>query len=132
MSSRYFIRTFRRLFLFTPSYSPFSFRIRHRCFWTSIGTGTLITGAIYHLSAYQVFSSTCIVQAKSLDKDLSDHGSSNLLNSIHRISMYSIVHIEKQFFQAAHDGHLDVLKWCAVEFCLTTNFYCHVRLIEFV
>ena len=73
MTSRYFIRTLRRLLLYSSSAKPHSFRTRTHL-WTSIGTATLIGSAIYHYSPLQSFSRSFTVQARSLDKDLSYSG----------------------------------------------------------
>lgn len=69
MTSRYFFRTFRRLFLFSSSHIPASIR-NHRLLWTSLGTAAVIGTTAYKSSTIDQFTRSFIVQAKSLVKDL--------------------------------------------------------------
>lgn len=132
MTSRYFIRTLRRLLLYSSSSKPHWFRTRTHL-WTSIGTATLIGSAIYHYSPLQSFSRSFTLQARSLDKDLSHSGRWSLLgwNEDHcRISFC----LEKQFFLAAHDGQVDVLRRSVFGRLVHRRCCCHAfhsnRLVE--
>ncbi|CAF1204301.1 unnamed protein product [Adineta ricciae] len=89
MTSRYFFRTFRRLFLLSTTQISFSFR-NHRLFWTSLGTATALSTILPPGSPFKQFTNSFISHAKALEKDLSP--------------------IEKQLFQAAHDGQLEILQ----------------------
>ncbi|CAF1076813.1 unnamed protein product [Rotaria sordida] len=89
MTSRYFFRTFRRLLLFSSFHTPLSFR-NNRLLWTSLGTAAVLSTTVYKISPFEKFSRSFIVHAKALEKDLP--------------------HSEKQLFQAAHDGRLEILQ----------------------
>lgn len=73
MTSRYFFRTFRRLFLLSSSHIPFVFRNKRR-FWTSLGTATVLGTAFYKASPFESLTHPFIVHAKALEKDLSPNG----------------------------------------------------------
>lgn len=118
MGSRYFIQTLRRLFRVTSSYIPSTFPTRYHLL-TSIGTATLISGAIYHSLPSKSVSHSFILHAKSLEKDLSYHGTSIFKQ---RINYFSFL-IEKELFQAAHDGHVDTLK----RFVLKSIQNCYIK-----
>ncbi|CAF2126182.1 unnamed protein product [Rotaria magnacalcarata] len=89
MVSRYLFRTFRRLLLFSSSHLPLSFR-NNRLLWTSLGTATVLSTAIYKSASFEKITRSFIVYAKGAEKDLS--------------------HNEKQLFQAARDGQLQALQ----------------------
>ncbi len=80
MTSRYFFRSFRRLFLFSSSYIPLSFRNK-RFFWTSLGTATIISTTIYKTSPFEQLTRSFIVHAKALEKDLPYIGMKSFLFS---------------------------------------------------
>jgi hypothetical protein len=105
MTSRYFFRTFRRLLLFSSTHIPLSIR-NNRLVLTSLGTAAIITTTIYKTSPFEQLTRSFIVHAKALDKDLSPTGMKILSFLITINSLF----IEKQFFQAAHDGQLEVLQ----------------------
>jgi len=69
MASRYFFRTFHRLFLLSSSRIPVSIR-NQRLLWTSLGTAAVIGTAAYKTSTIDQFTRSFIVHAKSLVKDL--------------------------------------------------------------
>lgn len=69
MASRYFFRTFHRLFLLSSSRIPVSIR-NQRLLWTSLGTAAVIGTAAYKTSTIDQFTGSFIVHAKSLVKDL--------------------------------------------------------------
>lgn len=73
MTSRYFIRTFRRLFLLSSSHIPLVFRNK-RLLWTSLGTATVVGTTFYKTSPFESLIRPFIVHAKSLEKDLSPTG----------------------------------------------------------
>ena len=105
MTSRYFIRTFRRLFLLSSSHIPYVFRNK-RLLWTSLGTAAAVGTTFYKTSPFESLLRPFVVHAKSLEKDLSPTGMtlfSLLLNHLLFI-------LEKQLFQAVHDGQLDILR----------------------
>jgi ATP-dependent Clp protease ATP-binding subunit ClpB len=90
MNSRYFFRTFRRLFILSSSHIPSIFRNKH-LLWTSLGTAAAAIGTtIYKTSPFEPLTRSFILHAKVLEKDLS--------------------HKEKELFQAAHDGQLEILQ----------------------
>ncbi|CAF3685833.1 unnamed protein product [Adineta steineri] len=89
MTSRYFFRSFRRLLLLSSSNIRYSLRNNHLLL-TSLATATVTSTIIYKLSSFDKLTHSFIVHAKALEKDQSP--------------------IEKQFFQAAHDGQLDILQ----------------------
>lgn len=80
MTSRYFSRTFRRLLLFSSSHIPLSFR-NNRLLWTSLGTAAVISTTIYKTSPFEQLTSSFIVHAKALEKDLPPTGMRSFLSS---------------------------------------------------
>jgi len=80
MNSRYFFRTFRRLFLFSSSHIPISFR-NNRLLWTSLGTAAIISTTIYKTSPFDQLTRRFIVHAKAIEKDLSPTGMNSFLSS---------------------------------------------------
>jgi hypothetical protein len=79
MTSRYFFRTLRRLFLYSSSHIPLSFR-NNRRLWTSLGTAALISTTVYTTSPFERFTRSFIVHAKALEKDLSHTGRKSFLS----------------------------------------------------
>lgn len=70
MTSRYFFRTFRRLLLLSSSHIPRN----NRLLWTSVGSAAIIGTTIYKISPFEKLTSSFIVHAKALEKDLSPTG----------------------------------------------------------
>jgi hypothetical protein len=73
MTSRYYFRAFRRLFLLSSSHIPSAVRNR-RLIWTSLGTAAVIGTTIYKTSSFEPLVRPFILHAKSLEKDLSPTG----------------------------------------------------------
>lgn len=73
MTSRHFFRTFRRLLFSSSFYIPLSFR-KNPVFWTSLGTGTVLSTTIYNLLPVEHYNRLFIVHAKTIEKDLSPTG----------------------------------------------------------
>ena len=94
MTSRYFFRTFRRLFLLSTTQISFSFR-NHRLFWTSLGTATALSTILPPVLPFKQFTNSFISHAKALEKDLSPTGKTDLghsfeeLLSVHRKATFS-------------------------------------------
>ena len=106
MTSRYFFRTFRRLFLLSSSHIPSATRNR-RLLWTSLGTAAVIGTTFYKTSTFEPLTRPFILHAKSLEKDLSPTGMAASL--LTQNSLFLLI-IEKKLFQAAHDGQLETLQ----------------------